>query len=163
MTISEQVVTTTPRQAVSFGRWLLRALVVLLLLVLLLALLGAGVWIVYIQMKKSSPSFHLALQTVQKDPQVIQALGEPVDDASSLLLPPTGNENMQGERGDANWWFDVKGPKGRARVFAQAKCLGGRWSLNMLEVTTDKGQKIDANRDPGAGGPDDAPKWSPPK
>jgi hypothetical protein len=128
----------------------------LLLLIVLLALLGVA----YIQVKKSAPSFHLALETVQKDPQVVQALGEPIDDASLL---PGGDENVQAERGDASWWFDVKGPKDRARVYAHASRLGGRWSLSVLEVTTDKGQKIKPNLDPDKGGPDDAPKWSPPK
>jgi hypothetical protein len=137
----------------------LRSLVVLLLLAMLSALL----WIGYIQVKKSAPSYHLSLETVQKDPQVGQALGEPIDDASPLLLPPSGDENVEAERGDASWWFDVKGPKGRARVYAHANRLGGRWSLSVLEVTTDKGQKIKPDLDSDKGGPDDAPKWPPPK
>jgi hypothetical protein len=137
--------------------------VVLLLLTLLLALLGAGVWIAYIQVKKSAPSFHLALETVQKDPQVIRALGEPINDASSALRPPSGDENVEAERGEASWWFDVKGPNGRARVYARANRLGATWSLSVLEVTTDQGLKIKPNLDKDTAGPDDAPKWSPPK
>ncbi len=160
MSITEQGAATTPRQAVSFGRWLLRGLVVLLLLIVLLALLGVGGWLAYVQVKKSAPSFHLALATVQKDPQVIQALGEPIEDASLL---PSGDENVEAERGDADWWFDVKGPKHRAHVHAHATRLGGNWSLSLLEVTPDKGLTIIPNPDPGDGGPDDAPKWSPPK
>jgi hypothetical protein len=162
MSTSEQKATTTPRQAASPGRWILRVLGVLLLLALLLALLGIAGWMAYIQVKKSAPSFHLALQTVQKDPQVMQVLGEPVDDASSLLLPPSGNENVEAERGEASWWFDIQGPKGRARVFAQASRLGGNWSLTMLEVTPEKGPKIKPELDSDKSGPDDAPKWSPP-
>jgi hypothetical protein len=138
----------------------LRGLVVLLLLIVLLALLGLGGWMAYIQVKKSAPSFRLALETVEKDPQVIRVLGEPIDDASML---PGGDENVEAERGDASWWFDVKGPHGRARVYAHANRLGGNWSLSMLEVTTDKGQKIKPNLDTDKGGPDDAPKWSPSK
>jgi hypothetical protein len=160
MTISEQGTTTTTRQAASPGRWILRGLVVLLLLIVLLALLGVGGWMAYVQVKKAAPSFHLALQTVQKDPQVIQALGEPIDDASVL---PSGDETVEAERGEASWWFDVKGPKDRAHVYAHANRLGGNWSLSVLEVTTDQGQKIKPNLDGDKGGPDDAPKWSPPK
>ncbi len=162
MTISEPGATTT-RQAASPGRWILRGLVVLLLLALLVALLLVGGWMFQIQMKKSAPSFRLALETVEKDPQVIQALGEPIDDASSLLLPPGGDENVEAERGDADWWFDVKGPKDRAHVHAHATRLGGNWSLSLLEVTLDKGQTIKPNLDTDKGGPDDAPKWLPPK
>jgi hypothetical protein len=132
--------------------------VVLLLLIVLLALLGVGGGVAYVQVKKAAPSFNLALKTVQKDPQVIQALGEPIDDASLL---PSGNENKDAEHGDATWWFDVKGPQGRARVHAHAICIGANWSLQLLEVTLDKGQTLRLNLDTDPGGPDEAPKWSP--
>ena len=163
MTIPEQGATTTPRQAASVGRWIVRGLVVLLL-VLLLALLGVGGWTMnYVHAEKLTPSFHLALQTVQKDPQVIQVLGEPIDDASSVLLPPSGSENKEAERGEADWRFYIKGPKGRAQVWAHAVCIGDTWSLNILEVTPEKGPKIKPNLDADKSGPDDAPKWTPPK
>jgi uncharacterized membrane protein len=159
MSIAEHGVATARRQAAPLGRRILRGLVVLLLLIVLLALLAAAGGLVYVQIKKSAPSFQKALETVQKDPQVVQALGQPIDDASLL---PGGDENKQADRGEARWWFDVRGPKGRAHVYAQAACMGNRWSLNVLEVTPDNGQKIKPNLDADAGGSDDAPKWSPP-
>jgi hypothetical protein len=136
--------------------------VVLLLLIVLLALLAVIGDMVYLQMKKSTDSYRMALETVQKDPHVLQALGEPIDDASSVLAPPSGNEDKGAERGEASWWFDVQGPKGRAHVYAHATRIGNLWSLNTLEVTPDKGQKIKPNLDTDSGGPDDAPKWTPP-
>ena len=142
MSITEQGAATTPRQAVSFGRWLLRGLVVLLLLIVLLALLGVGGWLAYVQVKKSAPSFHLALATVQKDPQVIQALGEPIEDASLL---PSGDENVEAERGDADWWFNVKGPE--APGSRSRPCHTPRRQLELEPVGGYPGQ-----------GPDDHPQ-----
>ena len=72
---------------------------------------------------KSSEPYQMALERVQKDPQLIQHLGEPIEEVGWF---PSGEITVQNGRGDARFDFEVAGPKGKAHVRAEADPpLGG--------------------------------------
>jgi len=112
---------------------------------------------------KSSPPYQMALEKVRQDKEVIQRLGEPIEEASMF---PTGNINFQNDRGEATLSFSVAGPKGKAAVDVKARMVAGKWGLTSLDVTFEDGKRLAI--DVGGGsleGPDDsgeAPKWTPP-
>lgn len=137
-------------------KWLLRTLVYGTVLVLVCAGLGAGFVYAKFGAIRASEPYRMALEQVQKDPQVVQQLGEPVEDITWL---PGGL--IEKECGTANLHFTVAGPKGRAQVGTQARCINGTWGLVTLDVNLPNGQR--KSLDTGDAGPDEAPKWSPGK
>ncbi|MHC4178983.1 MAG: cytochrome c oxidase assembly factor Coa1 family protein [Planctomycetota bacterium] len=107
---------------------------------------------------KWSQAYAMALQRVQDDPQIIERLGQPIEESGWL---PRGEISLQNGRGDANFHFDVAGPNGQAEVHTQARRVAGRWGLSRLEVTiTDDDQRIvlDVSDEQG---PDGAPRFEP--
>jgi hypothetical protein len=115
---------------------------------------------------KSSSAYQQALARVQQDPQVQEALGQPIEDATWM---PTGEFNVENDRGEASIIFQVAGPKGGAQVSFHARMVGGQWGLTELAVTINStGERIvidtsgaaDDDEDaPAAGG--EAPAWDP--
>ncbi len=137
-------------------------LVVLLVVFLVLIVACAGVggaafYLVFGALKSSEP-YQMALEKVQQDPQVIDRLGEPIEDATWF---PAGNLTTEDGRGSASLHFTVKGPKGEAVVGTQARRIGGQWGLTTVDVTFKDGQRILLEAGP-EDGRDEAPKWKPP-
>ena len=163
MASQQEVAAPSAPQARSRWRRVWITLGVLALLMVVLVLLGAGIAYFYVQTQKACPSFRMSLEMAQRDPQVIRALGEPIEYVSAYdsLLPPSGEESVAGDRGDATWDFNIKGPKGQAHVRSQGRCIGGLWSLTVLDVTPEGRSVIKPNLDVNAGGADEAPKWPP--
>lgn len=130
-------------------RWFVPVLVIVVLL-----LAGAVGWYAMVgknlRIKYSEP-YRLALAQVQKDPKMTLRLGEPIRDATRL---PSGS--VENDRGRADFYFDVAGPKGKAKIQAQASRIGDRWGFSMLTATFDDGTR--ATLDVGDG--DDAPKFN---
>ncbi len=118
-----------------------------------------GFWLVVLRPKSAEP-YRMALELLQKDPQVQKALGEPIQEAS-WYLPPSGEMELQGGQGRAFYSFDVKGPNGIGQVRVEARCIDGRWGLTILDVTiAASGARI--RIDTSSVGPgDEAPKWKP--
>ena len=114
-----------------------------------------GIFCAIIGVLTSSEPYQMALQRVQKDPQVIGSLGEPIEESGWF---PTGEVNLQNDRGNARFDFDVAGPKGKAHVRTEARRIAGRWGLTRLEVTTENDQRItpDLSADKGL---DEAPPF----
>jgi hypothetical protein len=139
-----------PTQAKRPRRW-----PTILLLVLIVLAAGAGVaWYQLGGKLKSTEPYKLALAQVQKDPQVIAQLGEPVRDAEFL---PSGS--VHGDT--SNVMFRVAGPKGRASVRAEARRIAGKWGLTALDVITADQKRLSLNTSSEAGGEGNAPKWTP--
>ncbi|MHC4404244.1 MAG: cytochrome c oxidase assembly factor Coa1 family protein [Planctomycetota bacterium] len=140
-------------------RWLR----ILLFTLLTLVVAGAGAGLVYYQrvfgVIRSSEPFQMALEQLDKDPQVVDRLGTPIEEASWF---PSGTlaERERG-RGEANLLFPVKGPKGTADVATLARRLDGEWGLVTLEVTFVDGHRVSVDTS-STGGGDDAPKYTPP-
>ncbi|NUQ66028.1 MAG: hypothetical protein HUU20_26505 [Pirellulales bacterium] len=106
---------------------------------------------------KSSPPYQMALEKVRTSPQVIEELGEPIEEAGWF---PTGNVNVKNGGGDALLDFDVAGPKGRAHVQARARRINGEWGLTTVEVTLADGKRIPLELE-GEVGVEEAPRWNP--
>lgn len=127
------------------------------IVVLVLIVLVAGAAIAWHQLGgklKSTEPYKLALAQVQKDPQVIAQLGEPIRDA---WLPPSGSVDGV----NANLTFKIQGPKGRATVQADVRIIAGKWELRLLTVTLADQKRISLNTSSGPGGKVDAPTWKP--
>ena len=103
--------------------WLLPA--ALLVLIVPCGCCGGILWWVIGSLKSSEP-YQMALHRVQTAPKVIEKLGEPIEAASWM---PTGNfsyHTINGvASGSASFDFSVSGPKGTARVHAEAVCGNG--------------------------------------
>lgn len=151
--------TAEPPQRGWFARnWLWFIPLVIVLPILICAGCCTGVLaVVGIGMKSSEP-YAQALAAVQEDPQVREAIGEPIEDATWF---PTGEINFVNDQGEARFDFDVKGPKGRAHVRTESRMIDGVWSMVELIVTIDAtGERIGLDA-PEAEGVDDAPLWEP--
>ena len=116
-------------------------------------------------MLKSSEPYQMALAMVQRNPEVQQALGTPINDVTWF---PMGEFNVQNDRGTADLIFQVEGPKGRAKVSFSARKVAGQWALNDLVVTVkETGERIAIDttgppgerEDPAEDDPGEAPPW----
>jgi hypothetical protein len=96
----------------------------------------AGIFWWLIGSLKSAEPYRMALERVRTNPQVIERLGKPIEEAGWM---PTGNFSYQTNNGvtsgKASFDFSVSGPKGTARVHAEAVCRNGKWGFRVLEVT----------------------------
>jgi len=128
-----------------------------LVLVILVIVVLTGARILWYQAGgklRSTEPYQAAWALVEKDPQVIAQLGGSV---SEVWLPPSGS--VFGE--SAQLTFKIQGPKGRAAVQADARKIGGKWALRVVNVTFDDQKRISLNTSAEVGGDGDAPKWPP--
>ena len=106
--------------------------------VVFLAFIGVILAVVFGAIK-SSDAYTTALHTAQQDPRVIAALGTPIE--GGFLV--TGNINVHNDRGTAQLDFPISGPKGKAKVHAEADKPGGKWEYSVMQVHVDGGSTID--------------------
>jgi len=133
-------------------------LVLLVVAGLLCAGLCGGLFLVGVWGIKQLPPYQMALEQVQQAPEVIERLGEPIEDATRM---PQIQQSQQDGQGSATIDFDVEGPNGKAHVRTQARMIDGAWGLTLVEVTFADGQRISLGT--GDDGTEDAPKWTPPE
>ena len=89
---------------------------------------------------KASDAYHIAVQRAETNPQVISALGSPVEEGLFL----SGNVNVNGASGNANLAIPVSGPKAKGKLHAVAEKSGGVWTYSKLDVQVDgTGETID--------------------
>jgi Cytochrome oxidase complex assembly protein 1 len=89
---------------------------------------------------KSSDAYHLSLEAVRSDEQVIAAIGEPME--PSLLV--TGNIYVSTQGGHAEVSYGITGPKGEGTVYANGVKEDGEWKFRSLVVQVEStGEKID--------------------
>jgi hypothetical protein len=89
-----------------------------LLLIVVFALLG------------DSEVSKLAFATAQSNPTVRQQLGEPLKRGFFT----SGNIEISGQSGHADLEIPIRGPKGRATVYAVAQKNAGLWKFDTLQV-----------------------------
>jgi hypothetical protein len=106
--------------------------------VVFLAFIGVILAVVFGAIK-SSEAYTTALHTAQQDPRVIAALGTPIE--SGFLV--TGNINVNASHGTAQLDFPISGPKGKAKVHAEADKPDGKWVYSVMQVHVDGGPTID--------------------
>ncbi len=147
------------RQKRTCGGCVVRVLILGLLLCAVCAIVVWGLFHRAWARQTSSPPYKMALQQLQTAPEATQALGEPIEVIFSTWLP-NGHVFEEDASGEASWDFDVAGPKGKAHIHTESRMFDGQWSLTVLEMTPDGGQRVRIEIVGGEGLPD-APKWSP--
>ncbi len=91
---------------------------------------------------KDHPLYQLATIEVETNPQVSETLGSPVTVTS--YAPIVRHANSQSLRtGPLTLEFDVRGPRGAAKVTASGSLHGDEWLLESLNVEPDNGAEIE--------------------
>ncbi len=132
---------------------------VVAVLIVLLVVAGIIAWhftIGKLRAMKSTWPYKTALSLIQKDSNVVAALGEPIRDASFI---PAGSVPTDKSPGTATLRFRVSGPKGTADVAAVTRFDHGQWSMPKLEVTVPGQKAISVDTAPAGGSR--APTWDP--
>ena len=83
---------------------------------------------------KSSEVVKDGLRRAQENPDVILALGEPVEDRWWI----SGSINTSGPTGQADVSLPLKGPKGKGTLYIVAYKQAGEWTYERLEVEVDE-------------------------
>ena len=104
----------------------------LTLLVLFTAFVAGLVLIVFGAMK-SSDAYKTAVARAKANPQVIEALGTPIDEGMWM----SGKTNVEGSSGSADLTIPISGPKSKATLYAIATKAAGRWTYSTLEVAVE--------------------------
>ena len=79
---------------------------------------------------KSSEVYQQAMQMATTNPQVVQALGEPIEPG----FMPSGSINISGPSGNADLAIPISGPQGSGTIYLVATKEAGRWNFSLLEV-----------------------------
>ena len=103
---------------------------------LFLAFLGSILVIVFSAMK-STQIYSEALARAKADPDVIEALGSPINDGFLI----SGNTNVNGASGESNLAIPIFGPKGKGIVYVSAIKSLGQWNYSGLVVEVGKTHK----------------------
>ena len=82
---------------------------------------------------RSSDVYTTAMQRMRADPQVVAALGTPIEPGWYL----TGNMSTSGTSGKADLQIPISGPKGEGDLYIAAKKSAGQWTYSTLVVTVD--------------------------
>ena len=94
-----------------------------------LAFAGSIVLLVF-ALIKSSGAYRVALDEVQRSPEVIAVLGEPVTPGWYVM----GNLQTSGSSGTADLAYPVSGPRGSGTVIVEARKRRGQWQCHYLAV-----------------------------
>jgi hypothetical protein len=96
--------------------------------------LGSGIVILLVSLVfgalKSSDPYTRALARAKANDEVRMLLGEPIQTGYFV----SGNINVDGSSGNADFSIPLSGPKGSATLYVTAKKAAGRWEFTTLEV-----------------------------
>jgi hypothetical protein len=123
--------TTSPQKTSWLGRnwkWLVPSILVLGLLTVI-TLVGLMLYGVS-SMMKSSDAYKVAVERAQNDANVIQAIGEPMEEGFFA----GGNISTSGSSGNADMTIPLSGPKGDATIYFVAEKVAGQWQYSDLVV-----------------------------
>jgi hypothetical protein len=79
---------------------------------------------------KSSEIYQLALEKALTTPEVIEALGEPIEPG----FMPSGSIQVSGPTGQAELSIPISGPKNSGTIYVVAQKSVGTWQFWQLEV-----------------------------
>jgi hypothetical protein len=83
---------------------------------------------------KSSDVYKEALARAKANPAVVRALGVPIEEG----LFVSGSIQVSGPSGNADLAIPLSGPRGKGKVFLEARKSAGRWSFSKLLVEVDE-------------------------
>jgi hypothetical protein len=97
----------------------------------------AGVVLLFVSalfgMMRSSDVYTTAMQRMRESPQVVEALGTPIEPGWYL----SGQINISGASGEASLQIPISGPKAEADLYVEAEKTSGRWTYSTLIVNVD--------------------------
>jgi hypothetical protein len=109
-------------------------------IVLMVGLFVAGIVMIVFGALKSSDAYKTAVARAKANPEVVAALGTPIDEGMFL----SGKTNVEGSSGEADLTIPISGPKAKAKIYAIATKRAGRWNYSTLEVEiSGRGERID--------------------
>ena len=129
---------TEPPPPSSGGKWVLYGCGGCLSLVAILAVVG---WIGFSKLMstvKASPVYKAALVEVQRSPEVVAEIGEPISEG--FMSIGKTSKDLKGESGE--YTFMVKGPKGEALAMVLGESADGAVTLSRLTVTVAATKKV---------------------
>jgi len=85
---------------------------------------------------KSSDPYVDSFTRAQNDPEVIAALGEPIEAGWAVQ----GEISVTNDDGNANLDYDISGPKGTGTVHVTGEKNNGVWTYSIMSVDTPGGQ-----------------------
>ena len=104
-----------------------------LTLVALIATFVSAIVLIVFGALKSSDAYKTAVARAKANPQVIGALGTPIEEE----MFPSGKTNVDGSSGEADLTISLSGPNGKAKLYAIATKRAGRWTYSTLEAEID--------------------------
>lgn len=102
-------------------------------IIVLIVVFVGGIFALVFGSMKSSDAYTQAMARVEADPQVADKLGRPLSPGWFI----SGNVNVNGDSGDANLSIPISGPKGKGKVYVEAKKSAGLWQFSTLQVEVD--------------------------
>src|SRR5258708_16672426 len=97
-------------------------------------LLGSGIVILVVSLIfgaiKSSDAYTQAMARARANDQLKTLLGEPIESGFWM----SGNINVNGSSGNADFSIPLSGPNGSATLYVTAVKAAGRWQFTNLEV-----------------------------
>ncbi|NNM23191.1 MAG: hypothetical protein HKO54_06540 [Flavobacteriaceae bacterium] len=115
-----------------FGRnwkWVVPTGGCLLVIIVIILFVGSIFWGVTSMFSESAP-YQEAMSRVQANEQVIQQLGEPIEQHGMS----SGNINISNGRKSANLNIPIEGPKGEATITVIATGRGDDWTYQTMTV-----------------------------
>lgn len=109
----------------------------LTIIILFIALLAAGILGVSKMFSGSEP-YAFALEQTQKNAQVIELLGEPIETTGIMQ----GSINYSNGDGAANIRIPIKGPNGEGKVYVVGEKRNDTWTYSELEVRIDENNEV---------------------
>ncbi|HEY3056823.1 MAG TPA: cytochrome c oxidase assembly factor 1 family protein [Thermoanaerobaculia bacterium] len=138
MTIDHTKPPQGPQQQKSSGCWKWGAIGCGIVLVVVLAGIAGLVFFVF-RVIHSTDVYTQALHRAQTSPAVISVLGEPITAGWWV----SGSVHVENRTGEASITFPISGPKGKAKVHAEAKKKDDIWTYSELTVKPERGPAID--------------------
>jgi hypothetical protein len=106
----------------------------------------ASIFLVVFGAMRSSDAYQIAISRARESPEVVEALGEPVEAGWFI----SGNINVSGPSGDASLSIPVCGPRGAGTIYLVAEKIAGEWVFERLEVELEgSGERLDLLTDSG--------------
>jgi hypothetical protein len=94
---------------------------------------------------KQTDVYKTAVARAQTNPAVIEAIGSPISQIGIV----SGNSNVNGATGEANLSIPMRGPKGKATLYVEARKSADIWYFQTMQLKVQKtGERIDLNSPP---------------
>jgi len=94
---------------------------------------------------KQTDVYKTAVARAQTNPAVIEAIGSPISQIGIV----SGNSNVNGATGEANLSIPMRGPKGKATLYVEARKSADIWYFQTMQLKVEKtGERIDLNAPP---------------